>query len=77
LIIVSALLFAVGHLYQGRKGILSNFVVDLILGKIFLLKGTLTYPIVLHLFLNFTIAVLAFRPMKDLRRITNKMQTPS
>lgn len=77
LVIVSALLFAIGHIYQGWKGILSNFVVGLILGKIFLLKGTLTYPIVLHLFLNLTVAVLAFRRMKDLRRITNKMQTPS
>ncbi|RYY50372.1 MAG: CPBP family intramembrane metalloprotease [Chitinophagaceae bacterium] len=35
LVIVSALLFAVGHLYQGWKGILSNFVLGLILGDDF------------------------------------------
>lgn len=75
LVIVSAFLFAIAHLYQGWKGILSNFVLGLILGKIFLIKGTLAYPIMLHLFLNLTISVLAFRRMKDLKRITQKMQT--
>lgn len=75
LVVVSALLFAVGHLYQRWKGVLSSFVVGLIFGKIFLIKGTLVYPIVLHLFLNLTIVVLAFRRLKDLRKINIKMQT--
>jgi membrane protease YdiL (CAAX protease family) len=69
LVVISSLLFAIGHLYQRWKGILSNFVLGLILGKIFLIKGTLAYPIVLHLFLNLTISVLAFRRLKDLRKI--------
>ena len=72
LVVISSLLFAVGHLYQGWKGILSNFVVGLILGKILLIKGTLAYPIVLHLFLNLTIAVLAFRRLKDLRKMNHE-----
>lgn len=77
LVIVSALLFAVGHLYQGWKGVLSNFFLGLIFGKIFLMKGTLAYPIVLHLFLNLTIVVLAFRRLKDLRKVNMTMQTSS
>jgi membrane protease YdiL (CAAX protease family) len=76
-VIVSALLFAVGHLYQGWKGVLSSFFLGLIFGKIFLIEGTLAYPIVLHLFLNLTIVVLAFRRLKDLRKVNMTMQTSS
>jgi membrane protease YdiL (CAAX protease family) len=61
LVVVSALFFAVGHFYQGWKGVLSNLILGLILGKIFLLKGHLIYPMVLHLALNLTFVVLAFR----------------
>lgn len=67
LVVISALLFAVLHVYQGWKGVLSNFVVGLILGKIFLLQEDLLYPIVLHLALNLTLVVLAFRRWRDLR----------
>ncbi|MEO5990656.1 MAG: type II CAAX endopeptidase family protein [Ferruginibacter sp.] len=77
LVIVSSLIFAVGHLYQGWKGILSNFVLGLVLGKIFLLKETLAYPIVLHLFLNLTIVVLAFRRIKDLNKNNSNIQENS
>ncbi len=68
LVVVSAILFAVLHVYQGWKGVLSNLVVGLILGKIFLLRGNLLYPIVLHLALNLTLVVLAFRRWRDLRQ---------
>jgi uncharacterized protein len=64
-VVVSSLLFGIGHLYQGWKGILSNFILGLILGKVFLVWESLAYPIVLHLFLNLTITVLAFRRIKD------------
>lgn len=74
LVVASSLLFAIGHIYQGWKGVLSNFILGLILGKIFLIKGTLAYPIMLHLFLNLTIAVLAFRRIRDLKRINHKLK---
>jgi uncharacterized protein len=66
IVVVSSLLFGIGHLYQGWKGILSNFILGLILGKVFLIWESLAYPIVLHLFLNLTITVLAFRRIKDI-----------
>lgn len=74
LVVISSLLFAVGHLYQGWKGMLSNFVFGLLFGKLFLINETLAYPLVLHMFLNLTVAVLAFRRLKDLRKINNKLQ---
>jgi membrane protease YdiL (CAAX protease family) len=74
LVVASSLLFAIGHLYQGWKGILSGFVAGLVFGKIFLIKESLVYPIVVHLFLNLTIVVLAFRRIKDLRKINRNPQ---
>src|SRR5690606_23905268 len=47
LVVASSLVFATGHIYQGWKGILSNFILGLIFGKLFLLKESLAYPIVL------------------------------
>lgn len=75
LVIISSALFAIGHLYQGWKGILSNFILGLFLGKIFLVEGSLVYSIVLHLFLNLTITVLAYRRIKDLIKIKQMKQT--
>jgi membrane protease YdiL (CAAX protease family) len=69
LVVVSALIFALIHIYQGWKGIASSFVLGLILGKIFLMEANLLYPIALHLALNLTLPVLAFRRMWDLRKI--------
>jgi|SRR5687768_9007902 len=74
LIVVSSLLFALAHLYQGWKGILSSFFIGVILGKFFLVKETLAYPITLHLFLNLTIVVLAFQRMRDLKKINRDAQ---
>jgi membrane protease YdiL (CAAX protease family) len=69
LLIITSLLFAAGHLYQGWKGLVSSFAIGMILGKIFQMTGNIFYPIGLHLAGNLTIAVLAFRRIKDLQRI--------
>lgn len=74
LVLISSMLFAIGHLYQGWKGILSTFIIGLIFGKIFLIKETLAYPIVLHMFLNLTIVVLALRRILDLKRISRNVE---
>lgn len=68
LLIISSLLFSIGHLYQGWKGILSSFILGMILGKIFQIQETILFPIVLHLFLNLTGLVLAFKRIKELNR---------
>jgi len=75
LIVISSLLFAVGHLYQGWKGVLSNFLLGLVLGKIFLFYESLAYPIALHMALNLTITVLAFRRIRDLKRKATDSKT--
>jgi membrane protease YdiL (CAAX protease family) len=67
LVIVSALLFSVGHLYQGWQGLLSSFLMGLFLGKIFLMEESILHTILLHLLLNLTIVVLAFRRIRKLK----------
>lgn len=77
LVAISSLLFGIGHLYQGWKGVLANFIVGLLLGKVFLITETLAYPIVLHLFLNLTITVLAFKRLKEIRKTIQKPEDVS
>lgn len=67
LVLASSLLFSVAHLYQGWKGIISNFLIGLLLGKIFLVTESLAYPIVLHMALNSTLIVLAAKRLRDLK----------
>lgn len=69
LLIISSALFAVGHIYQGWKGVLTSLLLGLIYGKIFQISGTIFYPIVLHLCLNLTVSVLGFKRIKDLKKI--------
>lgn len=69
LLIFTSFLFAIGHLYQRWKGMLSAFIGALILGKIFQMKGNIMYPIVLHLFFNLTILVFAFKRIKQKEKL--------
>jgi membrane protease YdiL (CAAX protease family) len=67
LLLISSILFALGHLYQGLKGFISSLVVGILLGKIFQMEENILYPIVLHMALNLTILVLSFRRIKHLK----------
>ena len=64
LLMISSLFFAIGHSYQGWKGVLGTFIGGLLLGKIFQIEGTILYPMILHLFFNLTLSVLAFKRLR-------------
>lgn len=70
ILLISSSLFALGHFYQGWKGILIAFIFSLIWGKTFQIKENIFYPIILHLFLNLTVVVLAFKRLKTLKNNT-------
>lgn len=70
ILLISSFLFAFGHLYQGWKGVLITFIFSLIWGKIFQVKENILYPIILHLFLNLTVVVLAFKRLRTLKNNT-------
>jgi membrane protease YdiL (CAAX protease family) len=69
LVVVTALLFGLFHLYQHWKGILSAFVAGLVLGKLFMTTGAIAYPIVAHLLFNLAIVVLSYRRIRDLKKV--------
>jgi membrane protease YdiL (CAAX protease family) len=68
LIVVTALLFALPHSYQGKKGLLSSFLVGLVLGKFYLHYGSLWAPLLLHSVNNLGILPLALRRIKELKK---------
>ena len=71
LVILTAIIFALPHLYQGYKGIILHFINGLLLGKIFLITGNFAYPFFLHLILNMPIIVLSIRRIYDLKKLEN------
>jgi membrane protease YdiL (CAAX protease family) len=57
--ILSSLWFALAHLYQGRRGILTTFVVGIIFATIRELTGSLIPVVAAHACLDLTIGLYA------------------
>lgn len=72
IVLISSLLFGISHSYQGIRGIITNTVMGLIWGKIFLITGNLLFPIILHLFINLTAVVYSIRRINDLKQLEAK-----
>jgi uncharacterized protein len=58
-IVGSAVMFAVAHLYQGRRGIITTFVVGLLFASIRSWTGSLLAPLVAHFIADITAGILA------------------
>lgn len=58
LLLLSSLLFTVGHTYPRRRDYLFVLLTGLLLGKLFQSYGTIVLPMVLHFCLNSTMIVL-------------------
>ena len=59
-LVVSSLIFGIGHLYQGIAGVVQTTVIGFVLGAMFLLTGNLLLPIVVHAVID--LRVLAMLP---------------
>ncbi|HEV2299262.1 MAG TPA: CPBP family intramembrane glutamic endopeptidase [Candidatus Acidoferrales bacterium] len=59
--VLSALFFSVAHLYQGRKGILTTFVVGLIFSATRIWTGSLFPSILIHFCVDLSAGILASR----------------
>ena len=53
-VILSSLVFGLGHLYQGRTGIVKTTVIGLIMAGLFVLTGSLWAPMLLHVLIDLT-----------------------
>jgi membrane protease YdiL (CAAX protease family) len=60
---VSSMLFGLGHLYQGTKGIVTTTVSGFCFGLLFLLSGSLLLPMVLHALIDLQGAYI-MRPVR-------------
>jgi membrane protease YdiL (CAAX protease family) len=58
-LVVSALLFSVAHLYQGRRGLVSAFAVGMLFAGVRAWSGTLLPTVVAHFVADLTIGLLA------------------
>lgn len=59
-LVVSSIIFGIGHLYQGSLGALQTAVFGFILGAMFIVTGTLLLPMIIHAVLD--LRVLAMLP---------------
>jgi membrane protease YdiL (CAAX protease family) len=57
-LLLSSIVFGVGHLYQGVSGVIQTAVLGFIFGIIFLLTGVLLVPIVLHAVIDLRLLLL-------------------
>lgn len=57
-LVLAALIFGVGHLYQGVGGAIQTAVIGFVLGCLFLITGSLLVPIVLHVVLDLRVLVM-------------------
>lgn len=77
LVLISSLLFALLHSNYNWKGMLQMFIFGNFLGKVYLIEGSLMYPIVIHLIHNLVVCVLAFRRIVDLRTLGEPAENES
>jgi uncharacterized protein len=61
--LVSASLFALAHLYQGRRGILTTFMVGLVFSGVRIWTGSLWPSMLIHFAVDFAAGVASFRIM--------------
>jgi len=59
-LVVSSVIFGIGHLYQGIAGAVQTVVIGFVLGAMFLMTGNLLLPIVVHAVMD--LRVLAMLP---------------
>jgi membrane protease YdiL (CAAX protease family) len=59
-LVVSSVIFGIGHLYQGVAGAVQTVVIGFVLGALFVMTGNLLLPIVLHAVMD--LRVLAMLP---------------
>ena len=59
-LVVSSVIFGIGHLYQGVAGGLSTVVIGFVMGILFVMTGNLLLPMVLHAVMD--LRVLAILP---------------
>ena len=51
-VVVSSVLFGIGHIYQSLDGVVKTAVIGLVLGLLSVATGSLLFPILVHIVLD-------------------------
>ena len=51
-VVVSSVLFGIGHIYQSLDGVVKTAVIGLVLGLLYVATGSLLFPILVHIVLD-------------------------
>ncbi len=64
LIIISSLIFCMGHSYQGLKGLVGSFIIGIFLAISYIITESIWTPVILHLLNNATLIVYGVRRIR-------------
>lgn len=67
LIVVSSLIFSMGHSYQGIKGLVGSFIIGVLLAISYIITESIWTPIILHLLNNSTLLVYGVKRIRAVR----------
>lgn len=63
--IVSAIVFGLGHAYQGWKGVVKTAIVGLVLGAIYIGTGSLVWPMILHALIDVQGGTVGYKVLRS------------
>lgn len=64
-VVISSLLFGIGHAYQGSRGMIQTGLVGLALALLYVFSGSLWLPILLHAFIDINSGLLAYDVLRQ------------
>lgn len=62
--LISSLAFGIGHIYQGKQGVIETTTAGLIFGMLAIISGNLVLPILMHILIDLRI-LLIYNPAED------------
>ncbi|WP_164931749.1 CPBP family intramembrane glutamic endopeptidase [Dyella sp. M7H15-1] len=62
--LLSSMAFGLGHIYQGRRGVIETTAAGLVFGMLAILSGGLALPILMHILIDLRI-LLIYNPAED------------
>jgi CAAX protease family protein len=73
-LVVAAMLFSMGHLYQGLGGAVKTFVIGLIMGLIFIATGSVLNCIILHIIIDVSSSMYNFSRKSEIQKLCVSQQ---
>lgn len=63
-LLASAIVFGLGHLYQGRRGFVKTLFAGIFFGLVYVTTGSLLWPVLIHMLLDIQGGTLGYRVLR-------------